>query len=262
MVSKFFTDIDDFELVGFDSDVLKHGTHDQKTHGNWAHGNFSEDTEGENGQSLYFDTYGVTTGATKEPVGVSRDEIDSLNSYTEDGYKRINGLLRGNLPETFSQDEANMRQLAKQRIADLDKLIEESPDLFSDKNLYRVFTTDTLDALKEGDSFTDKAFLSTTRVDITNPDNVEILQNLQMLTNEVNTQAAVILPSPSKSGKGLAIDFIKNALSDFTTNTSTANNEKEVLLPRNTSLKFMGYKKINAMTDNVMNVAVFQRMDK
>ena len=38
MVSKFFTDIDDFELVGFDSGFQKHGTHDQKTHGNWADG--------------------------------------------------------------------------------------------------------------------------------------------------------------------------------------------------------------------------------
>ena len=34
--SKFFTDIDDFELVGFDSGFQKHGTHDQKTHGSWA----------------------------------------------------------------------------------------------------------------------------------------------------------------------------------------------------------------------------------
>lgn len=253
-----------FSTVPFirDVEVEKHGTHDQKTHGNWATGNFDEEAQGEDAQSTYFDKYGVTTGATKEPVGISRDEIDSLNSYTEDGYKRINGLLRGNLPDTFSQDEANMRELAKEKIADLDKLIEESPDLFGDKNLYRVFTTDTLDALKEGDSFTDKAFLSTTRVDITNPDNVEILQNLQLLTNEVNTQAAVILPSASKSGKGLAIDFIKNALSDFTTNTSTANSEKEVLLPRGTSLKFIGYKKINAMTDNVMDVAIFERVDK
>ena len=38
MVSKFFTDIDDFELVGFDSGFQKHQEHDQKTHGSWATG--------------------------------------------------------------------------------------------------------------------------------------------------------------------------------------------------------------------------------
>jgi hypothetical protein len=38
MVSKFLTNVDDFELVGFDSIFLKHGEHDQSTHGNWATG--------------------------------------------------------------------------------------------------------------------------------------------------------------------------------------------------------------------------------
>jgi hypothetical protein len=87
------------------------------------------------------------------------------------------------------------------------------------------------------------------------------VRNLQLLT-ELDTREAIILPSPSRRGKGLAVDYMKNAVSDFVSNTSTANSEKEVLLPRETSLKFMGFKKINPMTDNVMDVAVFQRMDK
>jgi hypothetical protein len=206
----------------------------------------------------------VTTGAIKEPVGISRAEIRSLDEYTADGFKRINTHLR-EAKSGENKDESSgaksSREAIEENVANLDKLIEESPDLFGDKNLYRIFSKEVIDSMEEGDVLTDKAFMSTTRVDITNPSNIEILQNLQLLT-ELDTKEAIILPSPSGRGKGLAVDYMKNAVSDFVSNTSTANSEKEVLLPRGTSLKFMGFKKINPMTDNVMDVAVFQRMDK
>jgi hypothetical protein len=55
---------------------------------------------------------------------------------------------------------------------------------------------------------------------------------------------------------------MKNAVSDLFTNTATSNREKEVLLPRNTSLKYMGLKEISRDKDVNMVIAVFQRMDK
>lgn len=247
-----------------EEDVIKHGEHDQKTHGNWAKDNFDEEALGEDAQNTYFDAYGVTTGAIKEPVGISRAEIRSLDEYTADGFKKINTHLR-EAKSGENKDESSgaksSREAIEENVANLDKLIEESPDLFGDKNLYRIFSKEVIDSMEEGDVLTDKAFMSTTRVDITNPSNIETLQNLQLLT-ELDTKEAIILPSPSGRGKGLAVDYMKNAVSDFVSNTSTANSEKEVLLPRGTSLKFMGFKKINPMTDNVMDVAVFQRMDK
>lgn len=246
--------------------VFKHGSHDQKTHGNWATGNFDEETEGEDAQNLYYDKYGLTfLGEGRkdpEPVGISRQEISSLDRYTGDGYKSINAMLRGQKMEPGYLDNADeRRQINEERIADLDKLIEESPNLFGDKNLYRIFAEDVLSSIKEGDVLTDKAYLSTTRVDITNPANVDVLQNLQMIS-ETNDRTGIILPSPSKSGKGLAVDYLKFSVQDLATNVPTASREKEVLLPRDTSLKFMGYQKVNVGTDNVMEVAVFQRMDK
>jgi hypothetical protein len=247
-----------------EEDVLKHGEHDQKTHGNWAKDNFDEEALGEDAQNTYFDAYGVTTGAIKEPVGISRAEIRSLDEYTADGFKRINThLLEAKSGENKDESSGakSSREAIEENVANLDKLIEESPDLFGDKNLYRIFSKEVIDSMEEGDVLTDKAFMSTTRVDITNPSNIETLQNLQLLT-ELDTKEAIILPSPSGRGKGLAVDYMKNAVSDFVSNTSTANSEKEVLLPRGTSLKFMGFKKINPMTDNFMDVAVFQRMDK
>lgn len=245
-----------FIPVPYEEEVLKHGSHDQKTHGNWSTGNFDEDTDGEDAQSVYFDRYGITTDGNKQPVGISLDEVKSLDDYTADGFKKINSFLRrkgdtGNEPLTEIE----------KKVSNIDKVIEESPDIFGDKNLYRIFANGVLDDLKEGDILTDKAFLSTTRVDITNPKNIDTLQNLQMIS-ETNDRTAIILPSPSKSGKGLAVDYMKNAVSDLFANVSTANNEKEVILPRNTSLKLMGYKVVNEGTDSNMVIAVLQRMDK
>jgi hypothetical protein len=66
---------------------------------------------------------------------------------------------------------------------------------------------------------------------------------------------AVILPNASKSGKGLALDIYKDLLGEPQGQSSR---EKEVLLPRNTPLKFIGYK-----TDvgSEARVAVFERAD-
>jgi hypothetical protein len=244
--------------------VLKHGEHDQSSHGSWASGNFDEDTQGEEAQNTYFEKYGIKTDGSKEPVGISRDEIRSLNDYTADGYAKINGYLRRfnrEPDENDSIDAQQFRQMLENRVSDIDKLIEEAPEFFGDKNLYRVFDKSVLDTLEEGDVLKDKGFMSTTRVDITREEGLDVLQNLQIIRTTDNTPS-IILPSESKRGKGLAVDYVKNAVSDLFENISTAANEKEVLLPRNTSLKFRGYQKVNAGTDNVMDVAVFQRMDK
>jgi hypothetical protein len=244
--------------------ILKHQEHDQSSHGSWATKNFNEETEGEDAQNTYFETYGIKTDGSKEPVGISRDEIRSLNDYTADGYAKINGYLRRfnrEPDENDSIDAQQIRQMLENRVSDIDKLIEEAPEFFGDKNLYRVFDKSVLDTLEEGDVLTDKGFMSTTRVDITREEGLDTLQNLQIIRTTDNTPS-IILPSESKKGKGLAVDYVKNAVSDLFENVSTAANEKEVLLPRNTSLKFRGYQKVNAGTDNVMDVAVFQRMDK
>jgi hypothetical protein len=151
--------------------------------------------------------------------------------------------------------------MLENRVTDIDKIIEEAPELFGDKNLYRVFDKSVLDTLEEGDVLTDKGFMSTTRVDITSKEGLDVLQNLQIIRTTDN-KPSIILPSESKTGKGIAVDYVKNAVSDLFDNISTADNEKEVLLPRETSIKFMGYKKINEGKDDVMDVAVFQRLDK
>lgn len=246
------------------SSVVKHGEHDQSSHGSWATNNFDEETQGEEAQNTYFERYGIKTDGSKEPVGISRDEIRSLNTYTADGYAEINGYLRRfdrNPDEDDSISAQQYRQMQEYRVADLDKLIEEAPEFFGDKNLYRVFDKSVIDTLEVGDVLTDKGFMSTTRVDITREEGLDVLQNLQMIRVTDDTPS-IILPSESKRGKGLAVDYVKNAVSDLFDNVSTAANEKEVLLPRNTSLKFMGYNLVSVGNNEPMKIGVFQRMDK
>lgn len=244
--------------------VLKHGEHDQSSHGSWATNNFDEETQGEDAQNTYFEKYGIKTDGSKEPVGISRDEVRSLDDYTADGFKKINQYLRlgGTSPyEEGSYYDRESRAINENRVADLDKLIDESPNLFGDKNLYRVFANTVLEDLQKGDVLTDRAFLSTTRVDITDSKNADTLENLKLITT-ADDRTAIILPSPSGKGKGLAVDYMKNAVSDLFTNTATSNREKEVILPRNTPLKYMGLKEVSRDDDVNMVIAVFQRMDK
>jgi GNAT superfamily N-acetyltransferase len=238
------------------SSVVKHGEHDQSSHGSWASGNFNEETEGESAQNRYFETYGVEI-KTNEPVGISKGEIAALNFYSGDGYADMNNSARFGVVHP----EESVEAIIQDRISNLDTLIEQSPNMFGDKNLFRVFDKSLVDTLEKGDVLTDKGFMSTTRVDITSKEGLEVLQNLQLI-RVTDDRASIILPSESKTGKGLAVDYLKNAVSDKFTNVATANNEREVLLPRGTSLKFMGYKKVNEGTDEVMDVAVFQRLDK
>ena len=234
--------------------VLKHGDHDQSSHGSWATGNFDEDTDGADAQDSYFSRYGIKTDGTKEIVGVSRDEVSAIDFYTGDGYTNINSFLR----EKGDAALAGLSPEIEDLVSNLDKVIDEAPEIFADKNLFRVYSQNVMDGIKEGDVVVDKGYLSTTRIDITNPSNRDDLENLQLI-QESKDVPAIILPSPSGKGKGLAVDYLKNSVQDSprVTNVATANREKEIILARRTPLKFMGYKKVNDL-----EVAVFQRMDK
>jgi len=240
--------------IGF-KPVIKHGDHDQSTHGSWATGNFDENTDGADAQDKYFERYGFDT-KTGEPTGVSIEGVRALDFYTGDGFADVNNNLRYGPKGDRVADER-----VAEIISDMDKLIDDAPEMFGDKNLYRVFSANVLSTLEEGDVLTDRGFLSTTRVDITSEAGNDVLQNLSLI-RETDDKPAIILPSESKSGKGIAVDYLKNAVPDKFTNVSTANSEKEVLLPRGTSLKFMGYKRVNEDTNNSMIIAVFQRVDK
>lgn len=236
----------------------KHEQHDQKTHGSWANsqffegdlvtlGTFDEESEYDSALMTYSERYGVDKDG--KIVGVEQFEHDAIDSYSQEGYKNINALLRN--PRGF-QDEYNIKFL-QQHIDGLDSLIENAPNMFGDKTLYRVVDNFVLDKLSEGDLMIDKGFLSTSRIDLTK--DADARSSLGDMYETPDT-VAVILPSPSKSGKGFAVDIYRTSVNDT---SSVSDREKEVLLPRSTPLQFIGYK-----TDvgSEARVAVFQRVDK
>jgi hypothetical protein len=291
--------------------VFKHGEHDQSSHGSWASGNFDEESEYEPALNTYSERYGVDKDGNR--VGVSVEEHDAIDDYSQNGYKRINEYLRGGDKKTeldpaeaksiiendeslylraideYSENNEVGAELTESELEDavytyatkhgaellervnsgqtpmaernqrdveaLDKLIDESPALFGDKTLYRVFSDKVLENLQEGDIMRDPAFLSATRIDVTQEGQSSARTWMGGIKETPDT-VGVILPNATGSGKGFAVDIYRTSVDDTSTVSDT---EKEILLPRDTPLKFLGYK-----TDvgTEARVAVFQRMDK
>jgi hypothetical protein len=301
--------------IGF-KPVIKHGEHDQSTHGAWASGTFDEENQYEGAMSTYSERYGVDREGNK--VGMTVEEHNAIDDYSQNGYKRMNDFLRrGSTPPPldtdraifYIQNDAELYQEALDEYAEanglesgweydppnstaienavreyaesgnerltefhnenvdyatentrksveaLDSLIDKSPSLFGGNTLFRVFDNKVLEGLQEGDIMTDKGFLSTTRIDVTREQNSGARTWMGGIDNTPDT-IGIILPNESKTGKGLAVDIYRTVVDDT---SSTSDTEKEVLLPRSTPLKFLGYK-----TDVGMEaqVAIFQRMDK
>jgi SPP1 gp7 family putative phage head morphogenesis protein len=266
------------------------GKHDQKTHagGRGGSGSYSAspnaisalndndlrrsknyNEQEDNGALIYTRHY-------REPTRSDITETMAVYNYGEEGYKDINRYARtGELePNMWTGETDTMRTELDGKIALIDKAIEESPDVFGDKNLYRVTSSRLLDDLQPGDTFIDKGFLSTTRIDISDKANTVTRIQLGNITATEDT-VSVILPSPSGQGKGLALDFFleqKGWLEDKMGSDSHYNREKEVLLPRGTPLLFLGFTETTgALPSGSMlvplpkgpeRVAVFQRMDK
>jgi hypothetical protein len=230
--------------------ILKHGSHDQQSHGNWATGNFSEETDYDDALMKYSERYGYTL-ADKTFTGTTENEVSDVISYSEFGYSAINGFLRGT--ELISPSDAQELKL-NETIRNLDKLIDEAPVQFGDTTLYRVFSDNVLNRLQPGDILTDKGFLSTTRLDVTQTDNSEARKWLSDLSSTQDT-VGIILPNKRKNGKGFAIDMFRTVVDQTSSNSDR---EKEVLLPRDTSLKFVGYQTDVGLESQV---AIFQRLD-
>jgi hypothetical protein len=194
----------------------------------------------------YAEANGLESGWEENPPNSNAIE-SAVRAYAESGNEKITEFHN----ENADYATGNTRK----SVEALDSLIDKSPVLFGDKTLYRVFSDKALEGLEEGSILTDKGFLSTTRIDVTQEGQSSARTWMGGISNTPDT-VGVILPNESKSGKGLAVDIYRTVVDDT---SSVSDTEKEVLLPRGTPLKFLGYK-----TDvgTEARVAVFQRMDK
>ena len=235
--------------------VLKHQEHDQSTHGSWATGGSSESgldsIHGDWALSENFPDLLTLEAFDEETniVGVEKYEHDAIDSYSQSGYININDYLRGS---GGVRDEYNRKYL-QQHVDGLDSLIENSPDMFGDKTLFRVIDDEVLGKLTPGAIMVDKGFLSTSRIDLTR--DADARYSLGDISSTPDT-VGVILPSPTKRGKGIATDLYRTSVNDP---SPVSAREKEILLPRNTVLKFLGYRTNIGLE---AKVAVFQRVEK
>ena len=137
-------------------------------------------------------------------------------------------------------------------VKQIDSVIERSPDdALADKKLYRVFSSSLVESLSPGDILTDKGFISTTLVDITSQAGKDLRRELGNIRSS-NDIAGVILPSKGGTSKGLSLGYLRSALGNY---VSVRPNEKEVLLPRDTSLEFIG----TATGKTGEKIALFER---
>jgi dsDNA-binding SOS-regulon protein len=232
----------------------------------------------------YLDTNAYLRGALEDRVALTPNESEafaSRNSAMRDIAFRDNPVVGESIESQNASHDRSIRIYAEKNrdailtafnaekkdslqktVNRLDEIIDDSPLHFRDTTLYRSMSSRGLSTLKVGDVVTDKGFMSTTRVDITDPKNIDVLGSLSGLGSGAKRQVAVIYPDSSRSmGRGIAVDAIKLVSGD---STDVSTREKEVLLPRNTKLKFLGYG-IPKMGDRTMEtngqVAVFKRLN-
>lgn len=132
---------DDFVLIFSDSNLVeKHGTHDQKTHGSWANGIGYKATD-------------------KHPkYDFNSEDGPNIEYYTNEGYDEINRFLRTGKSDPMGEEPDELREY----IRSLDKAIKET-SAPRDMVVFRGTSgVGKFESLKEGDVFTDKAFVSTT----------------------------------------------------------------------------------------------------
>ena len=146
--------------------VIKHGEHDQKTHGNWASGNY------ENLGDWFKDEVKVFASETeKEAYFMEKLLSQRAKGFTEMAHPEFSGAI--------SAYQSNIsyglnRALRDPQISDdgymgtvnsLDKAIETAPALSEELVAYRGVKGDGSEffkKLKVGDTYEDKAYTSTT----------------------------------------------------------------------------------------------------
>jgi hypothetical protein len=170
------------------------------------------------------DDHGRWTGGGS--ASLSTDQITTVKKYAIDEYHRINESLRNKEIED-AQVRAGFRPEVEQHIKNLDNAIASQVPTTSTTTVYRGITGDFIKDLKEGDVFTDKAFLSVSA------EKNSAYQFAGMLDAFFNGEKATISITVPAGTKMLNVeDVLKSNDADW-----IEQGEQERLLARNTSLR-------------------------
>jgi len=200
----------------YEGDVLKHGTHDQKTHGSWADGSESL-SEG----------IGYTKSDLHPQYDYNTDE-GYLESYTGPYSDDVNNFLR-----TGRRGENNLSEDETLNTVDaIDSIIAQT-ETPRDMTLYRAIGADgfsTFENLKVGDVYTDKGFASTT------PDTTQLWDFLP--ANE--GRGAVLQIEVPKGNQVLSVKkYFENVDNRYAPSADILD-ENEHILPRGSKFQVTG----------------------
>jgi len=238
-MNKFVTELEDIEIIRAE-DVSKHGSHDQRSHGSWAHG--GGDNAVNNFEKKVNEAYG--TGEEAFSIYNTGDEsVAALGTYLGKGHV-LNDIIRNskNL-DTGSNETIDVGKTVK----GLDNAIEVAPPI-PNQTVFRIASRDAIDALTKNSVYADKGFTSTTAVDITNPDNGKLLLTLAHISSG---KKAIMKIDTGSVGKGLYMPkmFPGQPIAEF---------EREFLMPRNTKMKYLGPDYMFTPNDQILTIHKFK----
>ena len=218
-----------FNTIPFirDEEVSKHGTHDQSSHGNWSTRMMSESD----------------LMASYDGVELTKEQDDAVGRYLATGH-RVNELVRKGQLEHYLTDETKVSDVVK----GLDSAIETSPAL-PKGDLFRVVSADALLRLKKNDVINDKGFMSTTAANLFEPDNGALLLHLATVSSG---RKSIMVITNNAGKKGMFMPAVKAG-------QPIAEHEREVVLPRNTKLKYKG-EEYHFMGNGMLTYYKFERL--
>ena len=214
----------------------KHGTHDQSTHNphKGGRGSLAGGTRYE-----VEEIKDVYAGADFE---LTNEENAAVELYVAQGHKMNGALRRGEDGNIYYGDEKTLAQTS----AHLDSAIASAPPM-EDMAVWRVAQVRSVEGLKVGQVVTDKGYASTTVADLTKPENGIMLLQLDTISGGKKTLLEI---NTGESGKGLFLPAVGIG--------PTVDFEKEFLLPRGTSMEYLGIRGMPLNNGRVMDIHQFK----
>jgi hypothetical protein len=218
--------------------VLKHGDHDQSSHGAWSTGVGYKDSD-------------------KHPeYDFNSEDSPNIEYYTNVGSWEINGLLRtGKVPKDSNSDKEEIDDWIKSLDNEIGKT--SAP---RDLVLFRGTSgtgTEVFEKLKVGDIYTDKGFVSTTLDIKVAPEFMSTATGGKFDSRPIE-KGYVLEISVPKGSKALSVNNYFRKVSGRYGPSGDIRKEDEHILPRNTKFKVDSVSSIDVrgLQDKLIKVSV------
>ncbi len=205
--------------------VLKHGDHDQSSHGSWATGEAGTPIPA-NPDSFVEDIFPKDFYKQLDPK-----ETIAVANYQLNAFAATNRFLRNPTYKNPGGEDTSAENLPKV-IEAIDSAIAKAPEVIPENSaVFRVVDAGFFEETEVGSIITDKGYTSTTMRDLSKLDSAEY----KRYENAGKTIVRIDLGSKKS---GLAVNSIHKNTNKVPLDYL---NEREFLLPRNTQYQYVGY---------------------